>query len=230
MRSDPSGLSERLDAAERASLAVRIADSARIARTFSAGSDLIASPALPLAERELGDLVHDWFAEWAFVGAPSRDDIARHVRKRWGDAASPLVPFLEAVTERTRRGVALPWRIATADGAERHFELPLVGTVGLAGTSLLVAGRTDLLVREPSTGTWTVIDFKAGTHFPTDAADLEKGASLRTYGPQLEGYASAVNAALAASPWAGERVTRCVLWFVRAGAFVAWEPVGLTGI
>ena len=226
-RADPSGIGKLLLAPDRAAISSRIADAARTSGDYCVGNELISSPTLTLSERDLGEVVHAWFAEWAFTGLVSRDAIARHVNDRWGPVGDALVDFLEAVSSRCVREGALPWRLATAPSAELFFELPLIGTVPMPKSTLLVTGRTDLLVRDEVSGTWTVIDFKAGTRFPDHVDSLETGAKLGDYGPQLEGYAAAVNGALACSPWPGERVCRCILWFVRAGAWVAWEPVGL---
>jgi hypothetical protein len=52
---------------------------------------------------------------------------------------------------------------------------------------------------------------------PTGWSDLVEGASLRTYGFQLDAYGHALRRM-------GRQVDTVALWFVRTGTSVRWTP------
>ncbi len=195
-------------------------------------------------ESHWGTLVHAWFASWGFDGTPSLEAagsmLCQDMRIEDPALAAWLVQVAEAVANHPDTHL---WRLVTKPGVQLHFELPLLGVARLgatAGDPLLLAGRTDLLIRDPSAppdSRWTVVDFKAGSKTPSyasgdpacpDLADhLFHTASLRSYAPQLEAYREALDSALAAAGCFGvdderERVGSVALWFVRSGAGMWW--------
>jgi len=196
-------------------------------------------------ESHWGTLVHAWFAYWGFSGESSLEAASTMLRQDLGVDNPALAAWLvEVATSVAAHPDARLWRLVTKPGVQLHFELPLLGVARLGATRgdpLLLAGRTDLLVRDPSAAPerrWTVIDFKAGASSPRYApgdpacGDLAKhlyeGAHLRAYGPQLEAYRESLNGALAASGLFGagaqaERIGDVALWFVRSGAGVWWD-------
>ena len=188
--------------------------------------------------------MHAWFACWGFCGVPNLEAAAKMLRQDLGAddpaLAAWLVEVAAAVAEHPDTHL---WRLVTKPGVQLHFELPLLGVARLGATKgdpLLLAGRTDLLVRDPSAPParrWTVVDFKAGAKSPelapadpacTDLAKhLFEKAGLRSYAPQLEAYRESLNGALATSGLFGageqvERIGEVALWFVRSGAALWW--------
>ena len=75
----------------------------------------------------------------------------------------------------------------------------------------------DRVLVERARGRLAVVDFKAGGKVPTGWADLVEGASLRTYGFQLDAYGDALRRM-------GRQVDTVALWFVRTGTSVRWTP------
>lgn len=201
-------------------------------------------------ENVWGDLVHGWLESWRFRGAPTAERVAAYLQRQWGGEDPRIRDWLLRVTTALVGATDHPlWRLVTDPEVELYPELPLLAAIAPPsgdGDDLLLNGRMDLLIRDPRrppAERWTVIDYKAGKRFPgmprtskepaegstqapEDAtARLVRGAHLNLYAPQLEGYGAAVDRALAASEtFATERVGSVALWFVRAGAWVAWQP------
>lgn len=123
----------------------------------------------------------------------------------------------EVIAELGRRiaGGACLRRLATVADAVVARELPvLLAAEPDAGDGPLgcVVGSVDLVYRDPEDGALVVADYKTDHVEGAALADRE-----RTYRPQLEAYASAVQQALglAAPP-------ECELWFLWPDAIVRW--------
>lgn len=211
----PSSYASHHDVETRRHDAERFAHLVRLATGLVVGGAVASAPeeAFPQVRPwEWGELAHGWLARWRFRG-PADPAVARAwLSEAWQLDAPAIAAWLVSVSRGLESAGGPLWDLVTHPKAKLWFEHPFVGVAGRRD-DVLVSGRMDLLVQLG--GKLTVIDFKAGAKAPTGWDDLVEGASLRTYGPQLEAYRSALLTA-------GHEVDRVALWFVRTGTSVFW--------
>lgn len=159
-----------------------------------------------------GTLAHGWFASWGFVGAPTDPRIESYLRDEWGQDQPAVRQWLLSISLALERIGGPTWQLVTDPSSRLLFEYPLLG-IGGPDDELLLSGRIDLLV--VCRRGVVVVDFKAGGSSPTDTTTLVAGASLKSYGPQLDAYRGALERM-------GHPVIATTLWFVRTGAEVTW--------
>jgi len=215
----PSSMGAHLSSSARRQLAESVVARVRLAGGLHLGGAEVAprTGRLPhLHATDWGELAHSWLAEWQFAGTPDAAALDAWLARTWGAADPDVHAWLAAVSTGLARVGGPLWDTATSPGARLHFELPLVGLGEQLGRQVLLSGRVDLCI-EPETGGLWIVDFKAGGQFPTGYDDLQDGASLRTYAPQLAAYAQALRRM-------GQRVDGVALWFVRTGTSVIWRP------
>jgi superfamily I DNA/RNA helicase len=239
----PSGVGNALVKEARLALATDVANRVLDAGTWdTCDAELVSRDTLPddrVSARDLGSIVHGWFAVWGFRGAASAADVRAYLAADWGlldGLHAPLADIVLAICRTVSAHTTSPlWTLVTRPKVQLHFELPLLGlsTLNRSEVPLLLGGRIDLLVRDPAAAPrerWTVVDFKAGARHPVDVggasreerlAELVREGNLRSYGAQLEAYREAVDGALEAAG-SDERVGRTALWFVRKGTSVIW--------
>ncbi len=133
--------------------------------------------------------------------------------EEWGAPAPHISQWLAAISQRLETARGPLWNHVTDPKSKLHFEYPIVGRGGPAD-DLLLRRRIDLLVSRPRNRV-IVVDFKAGGKSPNSLVDVLSGASLQTYGPQLDSYRDALDRM-------GPKVDAVALWFVRTGAVVMW--------
>jgi ATP-dependent exoDNAse (exonuclease V) beta subunit len=225
----PSVLHAAMNVAERAALADEIVENVSASNSFVPKCyDLVEAPSqsdfAAVKASNWGTLVHGWFEQWRFDGPPDKIAIESYLKKYWEEERAPVVDFLlEVSTSMASHPESALWQLVTSSGARLHFEWPFIGegaavSLRTGEGKYLLTGSIDLLL-QTSDSRWLIIDFKAGNSSPTTLDHLARDAHLKTYGPQLEGYRSAVNGALAAS---GAKVEKVGLWFVRTGAGLLW--------
>jgi hypothetical protein len=134
----------------------------------------------------------------------------------WGGAPPEVTRWLVALCRQLAEVRGPVWALVTDPAARLWFEHPLLGLGIQQDREVLLSGRMDLLV-ERAKGRLAVVDFKAGGKVPTGFGDLVEGASLRTYGIQLDAYGDALRRM-------GRQVDTVALWFVRTGTSVRWTP------
>ncbi len=209
----PSAVARTLDREERERRAQRIAASILERGGFTPGFDDDLAP--PRARHpafgpaDWGTLVHGWLAAWRFRPDPREADVGAWLKAEMGGDDPAIRSWLLAISARMASRSTPLWDLVTTAGAGLRFEYPLVGTQD----ELLLTGRIDLLVELPQ-GV-VVVDFKAGDRSPRSTDDIVDAGGLRTYGPQLEAYRSALERA-------GHRVLETALWFVRTDAQLRW--------
>ncbi len=229
MEETPSVLHAALSAEQRGELAEEIAEKVRAGNSFvEKHYELVKAPSgegfAKVSPSSWGTLVHGWFERWGFSGPPQRARIESYLKTHWDEERVPVVDFLLRVsTSLAAHPESEFWQLVTAPGTRLHFECPFIGEgadvqLRTGQGKYLLTGFIDLLV-QTSDNRWYIIDFKAGEKYPKNLDKLAEQAHLRTYGPQLEGYRSAVNGALIAS---GAKVEKVGLWFVRTGAGLLW--------
>jgi ATP-dependent exoDNAse (exonuclease V) beta subunit len=237
----PSSLDRGLRPQARLDLARNIAGAVLSAGTLARGLDGFLEPPASLEDdkRGQGDIAHAWMASWGLRGTPTRAQATAYLAQVWDRDGAGIIDWLLALSSRVE---ADPdhrlLRRVRKPGVERFFEWPILGESRLGDPTepWLLAGSADLVLRDPSEPPerrWTVLDFKAGGKHPGMGGSdpwtvdsLVTEASLRSYGPQLEGYRSALASALQTRPaWRGEGVGAVGLWFVRKGAALWWEEV-----
>ncbi len=238
----PSGLDRGLRTEQKRELAEAIAAAVLASGSVSSGGAGFLDPPASLEgqERFQGDIAHAWMAAWGLLGTPTRVQASGYLRQVWDRDDDDIIDWLLALSARVESEPEHPLlRLVRKPGVERFFEWPVLGEsrMGSPAEPWLLAGSADLVLRDPSAPAerrWIVLDFKAGGKHPgMRGADpwtvdtLVDEASLRTYGPQLEGYRDALNAALGGRrPKEGEEregVGTVGLWFVRKGSALWWE-------
>lgn len=249
-RQTPSKVTAAWSKRDRDALAVTVAAQVLAQGGLQTGGAcvprLTGAPWDDVRENHWGTLVHAVFAQFGFAAPPEPEALAQWLAATRTETRPEVAAWLLQVAESVHAHPQVSVRqLVLKPGVELYFELPLVGIGHVASRPdkrLLLVGRTDLLVRDPTAPPeqrWTVVDFKAGSKFPstaadpasscaeeTQCADLVDGASLKTYAPQLEAYRAAVDHALArTTAWRNERVGNVSLWFVRAAAVVSWGPL-----
>lgn len=210
----PSAAAAQLSPEERKQHADWIAHRVRLTNGLWIGADPVDPPEhLDLHATTWGELAHGWFARWRFSDEPSPEEAAAWLREAWRVDDPFVVDWLIGISRQVARTGGPLWERVRDPKARLHFELPFVGVGRAGGLDLLLSGRIDLLVELGRR--LVVVDFKAGGRHPTGHADLIDGASLRTYGPQLEAYRTALERM-------GREVEAVALWFVRTGTSVHW--------
>jgi ATP-dependent exoDNAse (exonuclease V) beta subunit len=211
----PSSAAARYSKLERIATAEHVARRVRLANGFRPGGPDHAPPEAvqpDFTPAEWGTLAHGWFAAWGFRGEPTPARISAYLTTEWGRDDPAVNAWLAAVSGALEGRQGSTWSLVTDPASRLLFEYPLVG-IGGPRDDLLLSGRIDLLVLRRQGA--VVVDFKAGGNSPTSFDDLVSGASLKTYGPQLEAYRGALERM-------GVRVLATTLWFVRTGAEVSW--------
>ncbi len=210
----PSAAASRYSRDQRQALAERIRSMVTLGG-FTPGTEDQPPPRdhhPDLTPADWGTLAHGWFAAWRFEGPVNTERIDDWLASEWGGRDAHIARWLGGVSTRLRDRGGPMWNLVTDDKSRLWFEYPLVGRGG-PQDDLLLSGRIDLLVARP--GGVVVVDFKAGDKSPTDLDDLIDGASLKTYGPQLDSYRDALGTM-------GLSVEAVALWYVRTGASVMW--------
>ncbi|MEZ4319623.1 MAG: UvrD-helicase domain-containing protein [Myxococcota bacterium] len=210
----PSAAASRYSREQRQALAERIQSMVTLGGFHRGGGDVPPPRAKhpDLTPAEWGTLAHGWFAAWRFDGPAPTGRISAWLAEEWGAADPDIASWLAAISTRLREEKGPLWSIVTDARSKLYFEYPIVGRGG-PRDDLLLSGRIDLLVVRPK-GV-VVVDFKAGDKSPRALDQLVEGASLRTYGPQLDSYRDALERM-------GTKVEAVALWYVRTGATVMW--------
>ena len=183
-----------------------------------------AAPPVPGAFREvpedrMGTLVHAWLELWQFEGRGRPAMAETCIDLLWGQGdpteRRALAQWLVEVGRHL--ATAFPELVQLVQDGGR-FEVPVL----LFEPDRIVSGQIDLVARRPDGGT-VIIDFKAGRKaaWRGDNGRLHVPGG-REYGPQLEGYRRALEAA-------GHRVVELGILYVRGGAVSSsWVRMPLT--
>ncbi|NCG19512.1 MAG: UvrD-helicase domain-containing protein [Rhodobacterales bacterium] len=209
----PSSFASHLTVQQRTEHAERVKVDALAHDGLHWGGAPVHAPTQPaLSAAVWGDIAHGWLAEWGFSGEPTATDAVDWLTTHWRCEDVTIAAWLVALSLNLRATGGPLWDLVSDPSAQLFFEHPLVGVAG-ENDSLLVSGRIDLFAVRGAQS--VVIDFKAGANVPHNADDLILGASLHTYGPQLDAYRAALQRT-------GVQLDYVALWFVRTGSSVRW--------